>query len=158
MASAAALIGVGLASALQVAQGATSRSLANDRARTIEKIGQLEALEERRKGRQLRASQRVAFAKSGIDPGFGAPLHVGVEAANESELAALRTQFRFDVAATDIKDQGKADFFQGLVGGIGTLLGGLGKAGEAGLFSSTSSGAGSAASASGSVTPFLGGA
>jgi hypothetical protein len=134
MAGAAALVGLGLIPALQIAQGSAARSVANRRARQIEDIGGIEADEARREGRRRMGSARTTLARSGVDPGFGSALRVLSEVSTESELTALRRQFRFQTAAEDLKQQGKAAQFQSFGSAAGSLLGGTAKAKEAGLF------------------------
>ena len=109
MAGGASLFALGLSAALQVSQGSTQRSIANDRARQIEKIGQLEAEEARREGRKLRGKQVAALSASGIDPGFGSALAVLNEGATEYSFVEMGNTGRAEIVADGATDLPFAD-------------------------------------------------
>ncbi len=113
-----------MAGLAQIVGGFAANESARLEAEFLRNIGRIEAADKRRDTRRLLASQTVAFAASGVDPGQGTPLDVLGDTVAESELAALRIQFRRDFEAQSIKRQGQQAFTQGIIGGSSkTLLG-----------------------------------
>ena len=137
----------------QVGAGVSEQRQARADARGLEKIGEIEAEQARKRGRRLAGRQRAQYAKAGVDVALGTPLEVLGETAFETELDALRRKWGYDEAADRRKREGKKALTSGIFGGISTLLGGAAMASQSGLFTS---GGGSAATRTGLGSPSVG--
>lgn len=88
----------------------------------------------RRRYRKIAGSQRVAFAKGGVDSSTGTPLYVQEELAMLTEEDILMTQYNadlksrgFQVEATQARYQGAAAYQAGKMRAAATLLTGAGQ-------------------------------
>jgi hypothetical protein len=125
-------------------------------------VGQLSARESelaRERGRELKASQLAAYAKSGAVPTSGTPLVVMAEQAADMERDILERrrsrlieQQQLRSQAEMLKAQGKAASRGGLLGGAAQLLGGAGKAG---MLMSGTGGVGGVGSDAGGSASFI---
>lgn len=102
--------------------GIAAKRQAAVEAEFLRRLGVIEAGDVRRENRRRLASQQVAFAASGVDPGSGSPIDVLGDMAAELELAALRTQFSRESSALALKRQGAQALFEGVVSGVGSIV------------------------------------
>lgn len=116
--------------------GERAREAADANALVIEELGRQAASEERRVTRRLLAKQRVGFAKSGVVGSTGSALDILLDTALEGEVIAMRAKFGFDSEAFKERLRGIQAEFQGdviannaLASGLGTILGGVSRAG-----------------------------
>lgn len=79
--------------------------------------------------RKLLASQRALYAKAGVDLSSGSPVSVLAETAAEGERDALIVRYGGQAEAAQQKMYASSAKTAGIMGGIGTLLTGLGQAG-----------------------------
>ena len=105
--------------ATSVAGGVVASRNASAEAKTLKKVGELEAADRRRETRRLLAEQTVAYASAGVSLGSGSPLDILGDTVAESELAALRVKFGRDSQASSMKREGSLAF----LGGIGSAAG-----------------------------------
>lgn len=123
----AAVIGLGGAGAIgSIVSGIQQREAQREAASEAEQLGEQAATERRRAGARLRARQRVAFARGGVEVTSPTALDVRAQAARDAELDALRRQFQFQREADRLRAQGTAALTQGLLGGTGTILSTIG--------------------------------
>lgn len=149
--SAIAIGSAALSAAGQINAGMQQKKLAKYQARAAEVEAQnataLAAEEEsrtRRAGRRLLQDQRAQLAAAGLDPDAGSPLLLAVEAAEETELAALDARLSGRLAsderrrdATLRRAEGRLAFVNSLFGAVGTVGKAVGRrAAEAGWFDS----------------------
>lgn len=118
---------------IQIASMARSAQAAEAQQEALEAQGEEEEKQERRRGAQLRGSQRVAFAKSGVDES-GTALDILGRAAEDAELNALRTRFGFDQRSALVEEQQNQRQLQGIADIGGTILGTVGALHSAGAF------------------------
>ena len=121
---------------LSIAGGIMAQKNAEAEAQMRRKIGKAEADDQRRQSRRLIASQQVAFAKAGVATGVGTPLDVLGDTVAEEELKALRIRFSRNLESDALKRKGDMALFQGIVGGLNTILGGVGDGAFGNPFSS----------------------
>ena len=112
-----------VSAATSIAGGIAADRAAKSEAKFRKRLGAVEAEDRRRQTRRLIASQEVAFAKAGIDPGSGSPMDVLADTIAEEELQALRLKFSRDSQAESIRFQGKLALDSGISSGLGTVLG-----------------------------------
>lgn len=74
-------------------------------AKTLKKIGALEASEIRRAGRQVGGAQQAAYAKANVRTDVGTPVHVAAATAARAEMAALTRLFSYRQEAYQIKQE-----------------------------------------------------
>jgi len=93
----------------------------------------------KRKYRKIAGSQRVAYAKGGVDSSTGTPLFVQEELAMLTEEDILMTQYNADlksrgytVEAAQARYTGAAAYQAGKTRAMGTLLTGAGQTGQTG--------------------------
>ena len=73
--------------------------MAASSASMIQAAGLQEADEVRRQGRMIGGKQMAGYAKAGVRLDKGTPVQVMAETAARAELAAMRTQFAYDMRA-----------------------------------------------------------
>jgi hypothetical protein len=119
----AAVVGLGaIGAGGSVFSGVQERKQRRGEAGEAKELAATAASEWRREGARLRASQRVAFAASGVDPGAGTSLDVQAQSARDAELDALSLQMQGDREARRSKALGTTALTRGLLGGAGTTL------------------------------------
>jgi hypothetical protein len=106
--------------------------------------GQEEEQRVRAEGAQVKAKQTVGMAAAGLDLSFGSPLDVLVDTSVGIELDAMRTKRNAALEAEDFDRQGWSYRAQagldrseasaartgGMIGAVGTVLGGAAKVGQ----------------------------
>ncbi len=122
-----------LTAGLSIVGGISAKRNAEAEAKTRRELGRVEAEDRRRQTRRLLASQKVAFAKAGVTTNVGTPLDILGDTVAEEELAALRIRFGRQSQSDALKRQGEQALIQGIAGGIGTILGGVGGGGGGGI-------------------------
>ena len=116
----AASLGLTVASTVQASETAKAQAAA------LKEQGIEDEKLQRAKNARLRGSQRVAFAKSGVDLSSGTPLGVLAQSAEDAELNALRVKFGFDANAARSRAEGQQAVLRGAAGATSTLLGTVG--------------------------------
>jgi len=86
------------------------------------RLATVEARDSRRNVRRLLASQEVAFATTGADPGTGTPLAVLGDTVAEAELAILRAKFAREAEAMSMERRGEEAQTQGIISGISSIV------------------------------------
>ena len=135
--------GVGL-----IVQGILAKQLADEQARSVKAQGREAEKISRREGSDLKGTQRVLTAKSGVAR-EGTPLDVLAQTAEDVELNALRAKFGLDVRAEGLKIAGEQALISGVVGGSASIIGMIG---AAALLGSAGGAAGSPGAAGGGST------
>jgi len=133
MAQAAPLALLAVTAAASIAGGVAADRNAKAQAKQQEKVEAAEFEDSRRARKRLLAKQQNAFAAAGVATTVGTPLDVLGDTVAEVELAALRQKFSRRTAADALKAEGKAQLTQGIISGVGTVLGGVGNAQKAGI-------------------------
>ena len=110
-----------LSAGAQVGTGISALGHARADARTLKDIGRISAADVRRQGQRVVGAQRAAYGAAGVDPGFGTPLEVMRNTAEEIELEALREKFRFDSAAYQVKREGQEALTRSILGATSTM-------------------------------------
>ena len=77
--------------------------MASSSASMIQASGRQEAEEVRRAGRIVGGKQMTGFAKAGVRLDKGTPVQVMANTAARAELAAMRTQFAYDLKAWEVQ-------------------------------------------------------
>ena len=77
--------------------------MAASSASMIHAAGLQEAEEVRRQGRRIGGQQAVGYGKAGVRLDKGTPVQVMAETAARAELAAMRTQFAYDLRAWEVQ-------------------------------------------------------
>jgi hypothetical protein len=120
--------------------------MAASSASMIQAAGRQEADEVRRRGREIGGKQMTGFAKAGVRLDKGTPVQVMANTAARAELAAMQTQFAFDLKAWEAQaaaNRGAASIASSALMSMGSLLmgytGGGGGSGLSGAFSKSSS-------------------
>lgn len=138
----------GLSAVGQIQAGAQQAKLAKYQAKVEEAHAQqataIAASEEeriRREGRRVRQQQLAQLAAAGLDPTTGSPLLLAVEAAEETELAALDARFSGRLQADEAgrraalsRAEGRIAKTQGYFGAARTIAGGAYAGAKAGYF------------------------
>lgn len=127
----------GAISASNAAQSAADRAIEASEANAVllEGLGRTAKAEQSRLARSLISSQRVAFARNGVNVGTGSALDASLSAAVEGSVASLRAQFGYESQAYQERTRGILAAFgaessasniltTGLTTGLSTVLGG----------------------------------
>ena len=77
--------------------------MAASSASMIHAAGLQEAEEVRKQGRRISGKQAVGYAKAGVRLDRGTPVQVMANTAARAELAAMRTQFAYDLKAWEVQ-------------------------------------------------------
>jgi hypothetical protein len=117
MGAAGAVTG-GVQGANSLITGVVSYMASKKNAKFIDKQADVIEVEERRAGGRVLDSQRVAFAKSGVDPTTGSALDVQSIDAGEVELRARRAAFPLRQEALNEKLRGSQALVSGVVGAL----------------------------------------
>ena len=123
MATGAFLVLSAASIALQAVSTSQASEAAKAKAEQQQAVGREEAKRQRIAGRRLAGTQRVNFAKSGVEISSGTPLEILGQTAADAELNALRAQFGFDASASDIRAAGDQRTLQGIAGIADTAIG-----------------------------------
>lgn len=133
MATIASLALLAVGTTVSVAGAVKGAQTAKAGAKQQEKVAAIEFDDARRARRRLLAKQQNAFAAAGVATTVGTPLDVLGDTVAEAELAALRQRFSRRTAADALRQEGRAQLTQGIISGVGTVLGGIGNAKRAGI-------------------------
>jgi hypothetical protein len=110
--------------------------MAASSASMIQASGRQEAEEVRKRGREIGGKQMTGFAKAGVRLDKGTPVQVMANTAARAELAAMRTQFAFDMKAWEVQaaaNRGAASIASSALMSMGSLLMGYTGGGGGGL-------------------------
>ncbi len=135
------VIGTAISAAGSVASGIQQSRMAEYNAEAMRRnaqaaiaSGRWEMAKTQEKGESLGATQRTAYAASGVDISEGSPLTVMADTAAKVERDILAEKYQSQVKAYGFESQanlmdyyGDSAFWSGLIGAGGTLLTGLGK-------------------------------
>ena len=105
-----------------VAGGVSAYQQAQAQASSLNQMSRAAVYDRREQAKQLMGEQRVAFAKSGVDPATGTPLSVQATTAVSEELAARRIQSAYQKAQYQTKLEGDAALFGSLLQGASSAL------------------------------------
>ena len=109
--------------------------MASSSASMIQASGRQEAEEVRRAGRIVGGKQMTGFAKAGVRLDKGTPVQVMANTAARAELAAMRTQFAYDLKAWEVQsaaNRGAAGVLSSSLMSAASLMMGYGGGGGGG--------------------------
>lgn len=103
--------------------GATAAGFLSERrtATALDQYGQSLYEDSLREGRALLGAQRVAFAKSGVDPGTGTPLDIQRRQRVSNQLQAMRSRYGPQLTEFRLKQQSALETGTGLTAAATTL-------------------------------------
>jgi len=121
-------VGAVTAGAASVVSGVQQQQAAKRAARSRqEQARQRQLVERRQRGRLLAAAEAASGA---VGVGGGSPLEVEIGTIFESLESERLIRLGGDVEAAQLRREGRAAFTAGILGGTGTILTGLGRAGS----------------------------
>jgi len=100
-----------------VVGGVSAYQQSRAQASSLNQMSRAAVYDRREQAKQLMGAQRVAFAKSGVDPETGSPLDVQATTAVSEELAARRIQSAYQKAQYQTKLEGDVALFGSLLQG-----------------------------------------
>jgi len=117
-------LGTGISGIGSIIGGIQANSAAKRNAKLLERIGELEADQERRNTRALMGAQRAAVGASGFDPSSGSFLDLVASTAVDGEVRAMRIAFARETEADAQRQEGHDLLFEGILGGTSQIAAG----------------------------------